>query len=351
MRRCRGDPDERPVCVASPRATLLAGRTILSPLWLLEMTDRGTTRSLRSRPNLFLVGAPKCATTSLAAFLAAHPDVFMASNKEPHFFSSLELSRVEDRFFGVVRMLPDYLRLFAGSEGARVRGEASTTYLGHEGAADAIAAFAPDARIVVVVRDPVERAWSHYLYNVREGVERRPFGECVAAALAGARERWPRLYVAAGRYAAQVERFLAAFGRERVLVLVFEELAADPADAGGRLLAFLGLDPLRAPAAGVELRNPYARPRGRLGGALLRRTRLRLLARLLVPPPRRPLLRRVLLVGDDKPALDPATRAALVAAYLEDVAALEGLLGRRLPWERHFGSSRQGVAAGCASSW
>jgi hypothetical protein len=119
-------------------------------------------------PNLFIVGAAKAGTTSLYHYLAQHPDIYMAPVKEPHFFSRIHPAPELEAFFPHVSDEADYLSLFANAHAETVRGEASTSYLSHPDVADAIWQKRPEAKIVIMLRDPVERAYSNYWYDVRE---------------------------------------------------------------------------------------------------------------------------------------------------------------------------------------
>src|SRR5919108_5774969 len=107
-------------------------------------------------PNLFIVGAAKAGTTSLYHYLAQHPDVYMAPMKEPHFFSQIRPDPKLEAFFPHVDNEAKYLALFAAAGDEKVRGEASTSYLWHPDVADAIRSKRPDAKIVAMLRDPLE---------------------------------------------------------------------------------------------------------------------------------------------------------------------------------------------------
>src|SRR6266849_533449 len=130
-------------------------------------------------PNFFLVGAAKAGTTSAYAYLSQHPQVFFPRIKEPHFFTRVRPSG-EQRFF--VEAITDrtaYLRLFRGARGFGVVGDASPSYLWHPHVAHRIRARVPDAKIAIILRDPVERAHSHYLMDYREGVQDLSFYEAL----------------------------------------------------------------------------------------------------------------------------------------------------------------------------
>lgn len=291
---------------------------------------RDDVTSVKRRPDFLVVGAAKAGTTSLYAYLAAHPGVYMSPVKEPHFYSRVEPDPRVVSIYTIVRDDAAYARLFEPA-GERVAGEASTSYLCDPTAPARIAADVPGARIVIMLREPVERAHSHYLNGVREGLEGRSFEDAVRAGLAGEPPRWgAALYVDLGRYCAPVRRYVDLFG-DRVLVLFFEEFFADVRAQFARVCSFLGVD---EGAAALEpgVHNPYAAPRSRLSTALLGSPAARALGRRLVPPRGRAAFRSVLLRAQDKPPIDERVRRLLEDAYRDEPACLERLLGRPVPW-------------------
>jgi hypothetical protein len=180
-------------------------------------------------PNLLIIGAQKCGTTSLHAYLDLHPDVHMAAEKELDFF-------IADRAW---RNGADW---YAGRfrDDAAVRGEASPNYTGWpvwDGVPERAARLVPDARLVYLVRDPLERIESHYRQRRLEDGER---GD-IAAAI-GDVDDAQNLFVARSRYATQLERWLEHFPQERLLVLPAEDLRDRRREAVARVLAHVGLD-------------------------------------------------------------------------------------------------------------
>jgi hypothetical protein len=222
------------------------------------------------------VGAPKAGTTSVDRLLRNHPDVFLSPIKEPcHFCPDVREQLVQkwasrkpldlEAYLAssqreVVHMHPvsraeDYARLFSGAGGLPVVGECSTFYLSSGVAAAEIHAYNPDARIVVMVRKPIDRIRSHYAMDRSLGLATRPLLSLVKEELAlGDQANWGncRYYIGASRYQQQIEAFNRFFPRERVCVLSFESLVAEPDRTLRRLFDFLGLD---APA------EPLALPR------------------------------------------------------------------------------------------
>jgi hypothetical protein len=300
-------------------------------------------------PQFFLVGAPKCATSSLHLALRRHASVFMCSPKEPHHFSTdmPGLAEVADR--------AAYRALFAGAPPGALRGEASAFYLSSETAAREIARAVPDARIVLSIRHPVEGALSLF-HQLRDGFREDQTSFAAAWALQEARARGERLppycpeprqlqYRRIYAYHDQIERYFDAFGRDRVLVLRVERIRADPEGVMADLFAHLGLSPPEAP---LDLPRANARRAPLIPG----------LGQFLAAPPGplRPLMRpvkralnglgikpsEIVMRHLSRPApaesserLDPALRAEMVAAFAPDVARLEALLDEDLAeWRR-----------------
>jgi Sulfotransferase family len=261
------------------------------------------------RPNLFVVGAAKAGTTSLWRYLSEHPEVAMSREKEPEFFR-----RGGDE--------AAYLALFGD---APVVGEASTSYLWHAPSADRIAAFAPGARIVVSLRDPVDRAWSSYRMWRRLGRETRSFAEVVRAELdAGLVERGrPSHHVGRSLYADSLRRYADRF--EHVHVLLFDDLTA----RHGRVLrdAFLDVDTVPAARIASRLHNSDRLPRARALRPLLETETARVVGSRL---PRS--VTALAWRQPTGPSPDAATTALLEELYREDTREVEALLGRRLPW-------------------
>ena len=224
------------------------------------------------RPNLFLVGAQKSGTTTLAGMLASHPEVFMCSPKEPGYLVFGEAGytgvdgngKLAHAANWVVASREDYFALFASASAtARWLGDASTWYLSEPGAAERLHAFNPDARILAILRHPAERAYSAWCHARRDGEEPcKDFTE--ALAMEQRRDNASHLlrYREMGRYATQLREYYERFGRSRVLVMLYEELREEPEELWDRCCDFLGLDgPNVLPP--TERRNRSGMPRSR----------------------------------------------------------------------------------------
>jgi hypothetical protein len=281
-------------------------------------------------PNLYLVGAAKAGTTSVYDELARHPGIYMSPVKEPHFFSRIQPSPEREAFFPHVSDEDAYLALFDRVADQRLVGEASTSYLWDRHAAERIRRVAPEARILIMLRDPVERAYSQYWNDVREGFERRSFVEALGEEERSGPGAWgvTSLYIGCGRYADQVERYLERFGA-RVLVSFFEDFVADREAVIADIHSFLGVASQEADAGRG---NPASLPRNALSGRILGSGRLRTIARATVPRGMRARMRRALLREGDRPAMDAEARAMLTRLFRPEVDRLTELLGRDPPW-------------------
>jgi hypothetical protein len=309
-------------------------------------------RDVSARPNFFLVGAPKCGTTSLAHYLSEHPAIFVSEPKEPSYFArdliaSSEAPGTLDPAWRHDEQA--YLGLFSRAESHhRAIGEASTTYLFSSRALREIRDRYPDARIVAMLRNPIDLVQSLHAQKLLEGEE--SVADFAAAwRLQSEREagrglersaRRPRLllYGRVARLGEQVERLLQIFPREQVHVILFEEFAAAPAETYRRVLEFLGLpDDGRSQFAAENPRRHITRPwlwslaRWRPTGLLapLRRVGHRIgLGRLSSR-----LMDQSAGVMPRK-ELDPALRQELEEFFDEDIRLLESLLEKDLGWRR-----------------
>jgi Sulfotransferase family len=184
-------------------------------------------------PTFLIIGAAKAGTTSLYEYLRAQPGVHMSPVKEPRYFAPVGGETLDERHLALYEALFD--------SDAPVRGEASphyTAYPRHPGVPERIQALVPGARFVYLVRDPVQRAVSHYLHAFLSSAEDRPAAEAFAELEDPYHE-----YACNSRYATQLERYLAVFPADRVLVVDRARLAANASAVVRDVLAFVGADP------------------------------------------------------------------------------------------------------------
>ena len=244
-------------------------------------------------PNFLIIGAARSGTTTLYSHLQLHPDVYLPANKrpEPHFFLK---SAEYDKGLEYYRA-----RYFSAWLGQKAVGEASTSYLFGADVPRRVHAVLPSVKLICILRNPVERAFSSYWHTVKAGLERLSFAEAVATEaarrdeLAGtpAGEIAPFAYAERGLYHSQLIRWLAIFDRAQMKIVIFDDFVRNPQGALADIARFLEVSPGALPGREVEMENKS------------------------VPE------------GARMPA---ETRAMLVETFRDDVTQLGALLGRDL---------------------
>lgn len=266
--------------------------------------------------NCFLIGAPKCGSTTLHAVLERDPQCWVPRHKEPHVFDA---ERARDTYYEtyICSSMEEYRELFSSGLDRRWRIDFTPSYLSNADlTADAIRSYAPSARIVAILRDPIERALSHYFMDVRLGYQTGSFMDAVAE------PRYHRQYVANGLYQEGVERFAARFGSS-ILVVSFESIFSREDAPGLKQVAeFLDLDPTAyTPEVLAENRiNSFGIPRAPWLMTTVRKTEA---VWTLLPRRIRQFIRPLLLKGGGGPKPDMAEeRAWLKRRFDPDVARL-----------------------------
>lgn len=211
-------------------------------------------------PNLFLVAAPRSASTQLARWLGTHPDIGFAPVKEPNFFAAEDFDPADvarrhlndvdperpvrrQAQFAIFRNESRYLDLFDELE-TTWRAEASTSYLASVQAAKRIRARFPHARIILLTRDPFDRALSHYRLARRTGMTRLTLSEELARELTGELSPGARFLIRPSQMAEGLARFRASFPQNQLLEVTFASLTAQPAEELRRICLWLGLEPV-----------------------------------------------------------------------------------------------------------
>ncbi|HTV42722.1 MAG TPA: sulfotransferase [Candidatus Sulfotelmatobacter sp.] len=321
---------------------------------------RSNSSLWKKKPDFFIVGAPKCGTTALAEYLGRHPDIYMP-RKEMHFFGSdLKFGR---NFYR--RDVETYLTEFNQWNGQARVGEASVWYLFSERAAAEIKEFNPEASIIILLRDPVSMLYSLYYQFLFDGNECLPTFEEALAAEADRREgrRIGRLtylvqaldYRSTVSFSGQVRRYFDLFGRERVHVIIYDDLAANTANAYAETLDFLGVasdsvdSPVGEATGSMTVVSPFLR--AILNDPIVRGAAIGL--RRCVP---RPIFTAIKATGLQicalnvrpikRPSMLADTRLALQREFAPEVERLSSLLGRDLThWSKSECAPAQSLAA------
>ncbi|MGY1780171.1 sulfotransferase family protein [Geodermatophilus sp. SYSU D01036] len=294
-------------------------------------------------PQFVLAGAPKAGTTALHAALATHPGLYLSPVKEPKYYltDGGPPARSGQRGPGDAHSArewvwrrADYLRLFDDAPPGTVRGESTPFYLYDRAAHRRLAADVPGVRVIVIVRDPVDRAWSNWVHLRADGLEpEADFATAVEREESRVAAGWAPFwhYRGLGRYGEQLRDLYSVLPREQVLLLRYRQLVDSPRETLDRVSAFLGVEEGVAHTVAPENVKPFVADT----------TRYRALARVAragaalgaYAPPRvwrqvsRPLLAALHAQRAPRPPMPVEVRREVLAPLLPDVALLEELTG------------------------
>lgn len=260
-------------------------------------------------PDFFLIGAPKAGTTALYHSLCQHPDIYMPALKEPHYFTfegqiPVFPGPAGDYFARVAIKRPlEYAALFAGIRDEKIAGEASTTYLGSPVAAKRISKNIPHARIIALLRQPAERAYSQYNFYRFHGVESADtFSQALGEEADKIKNGWSFIHFhrLTSLYFQQLRSYFDVFPRENIKILLHDEWSTHPASILQDTYRFLGVNDNFE--ADIRHSNVTLLPDTTIDAAKSRKP--------AVPLP-----------------LDPAIRRQLTDAYREDILKTQDLIG------------------------
>lgn len=265
----------------------------------------------------------------------------MSPIKEPHYFAPNAVSTAYTR---VIHDKDEYLKLFRGVNDEKAIGEASPSYLWDRESADKIHHAVPDARIIMILRNPVERAFSHYLMNVSVGTEKLSFYDSLKKDYGLKKKGWgiSNLYIDLGLYADQVKRYLDTFGYDRVKILIFEEFIKQTQFAVKELFKFADIDAKVPPDnVNVAYKSSSFIPRNKASESVQKTVarcinRSNALQRInqFIPASYTDIVRqRFLLRKTSKPAIPHEAQAFLKEIYSRNVIKLSSIIERHsLPW-------------------
>ncbi|MGB7416307.1 MAG: sulfotransferase [Thermosynechococcaceae cyanobacterium] len=300
------------------------------------------------KPNFFIVGAPKCGTTALFTYLGEHPDIYipetsetvesqLGGKKELHFFGhDLGFNRPS---------LDNYLGYYTNADGEQQLGESSVFYLYSQQAAEEIKAFNPDARILVMLRNPIDMMYSWYSQLSFWGDETLPTFQAALEAEAdrkGGKLRPAQAdhpiecfyYREIAQYTDQVKRYFDLFGRDRVHVIIFDDFKQDTAAVYQRVTKFLGCNQVYEPDFRVINSNKSIRNKGLQGFLRHPPKWVRLLTDVLIPVPVRRIVRQRLQQYNTQAStrndLDTGLRRYLQQEFKVEIEHLSQLLDRDL---------------------
>lgn len=307
------------------------------------------------KPSFFIVGAAKAGTTSVADYLSQHPQIYMCPVKEPHYFAkdirlqdlrpilkkrlrNLDLDAVmksegKTKLHRAFITDPDvYYQLFSFADKELIAGEASPSYLYSEVAAHEIHSYNPDAKIIILLREPVSRAFSHYLMDLRLDYTNGTFEEALTEDAAAATNSWGSRshYRELGLYSAQVKRYMNVFPENQIFLLLYDELQADTAAVVQKILRFLQVES-DVTALDLSAKNTAVVSRFNLGlqSALSEKIKTRLKP-MLGESALKQKLKKFFYKKPEQSRPAPATEIMLKEYFSKDLQELERLTGINL---------------------
>ena len=288
-------------------------------------------------PNFLIIGAAKAGTTSLYSYLKQHPQIYMSAVKEPRFFAPEVYTDYNNVARSGIKEVPftleEYEQLFADVTTEIAIGEASTEYLYFPGVAARIKERLPEVKLIAILRNPVERAFSAFCYQLRDDYEPLTFEAALNAESErikqGYRQGWH--YQQVGFYYEQIKRYLDTFAAEKIKIYLHEELIKDSVSITQDIYSFLGVDASFVPD--LTKKNISGIPKNRLlHNIFTKENPLKSLVKpLLSEQVRQNIYQKVRknnLKG--KPSLALETRQQLIELYREDILKLQELIQRDL---------------------
>lgn len=290
--------------------------------------------------NLFIVGAAKSGTTSLYNYLAQHPDVFFPNVKEPNFYADAEahnpsayVKPKKGKFYHnkIIKDPAVYFSLFEEVKNQAVVADSSPSYLWDKKTAARIYKDFPEAKIVMLLRNPVQRAFSQFLMDLKDGNQTE---ENFKQALLNDANTQPKtwgiahLYTEIGLYHDQVKQYLDTFGNQQVKVVIYEDFIKDTAKHLKDICTFLNIDTSYIATIDYnKVYNPYVVPKGKLSKFILTYKNKFGLLKLLVPKFIKEYLNNEMLFKQEKkPKMQPSDKAYLNSVFAPDILKLEHLL-------------------------
>lgn len=304
-------------------------------------------------PNFFVVGAAKSGTTSLYEYLKLHPEVYMAPIKETHHFSTdidssrfranygrslnkdlskfLEGDMREGIFHAFVKDWNEYVLLFKNVMNEKAIGEVTNSYLFSEVAAKNIKEKFPGAKIIMMLRNPVDRAFSHYLMDLRIGYETEDFMSALKKDIARDPKGWgiSNMYLEIGQYSNQVKRFMQIFPKEQLRIYLFDDFIKNPEATMKDMFRFLGVTENTEIDFGKKY-NPSFIPKNKFISKLNTQKRIKDWLKGVLPKSVKSKFKKTLYTDKNLPKIKPEERKFLQDIFREDVTRLSELIHRDL---------------------
>jgi len=277
--------------------------------------------------DFFIVGAAKAGTTSLYHYLNEHSDIEMSSQKEPDFFSDTSL-HTQMLYYGKNRIdtIEKYHALFQQEN--VLRGDASVSYLFYEDVPKKIIKYNPNAKIVIMLRNPIDRAFSHYLMDYRLGLVSEKFETIIQKK---SKHKYANLfyqqYIQVSEYTRQIKNYLNIFSKENICIIDYEDFKKNTSDVVNRVYIFLGVDNSFQPCLRNKY-NTYSMPKNLIIRYIYSFVFLRKIIATILPKNLVAIIRQLLFRNKNKPQLSSETKKILKQHFENDVQELSVLLNK-----------------------
>ena len=286
--------------------------------------------------DFFVIGVARGGTTSLYNYLQQHPDIFLPRVKECNFFSKVEsldkevyLKPDEGKVYHmkIIQSEEVYNKLFSEAGSGQLKGEVSPSYIWDKTSAQRIFEHNKEAKVIVSLRNPIERAYSHYLMHYHTGYDRAPSFEKALKEKNNNIWGGGNMYLEMGLYYPQLKAYFDLFGSDRIMVLIAEDWATDNERALDKVYEFLGVDPFQ----GNQPEEPFNASKQLKNKGLLdflRSDKFKMPLKKILPEKTKDRLKEQLFYKEaEKKQLDPDTYNSLKEYYREDINKTEALIG------------------------
>ena len=277
--------------------------------------------------DFFIVGAPKAGTTSLYHYLSEHPQVEMSSQKEPDYFSDKAIHQ-QGMYYGKNRVntLDKYESLFVQKEGV-VYGEGSVSYLFYDNVAEDIKKYNPNAKIIIMLRNPIERAFSHYLMDYRLGLVSDSFENIITKKSKHKNAHlFYQQYIEVSKYATQIQRYLDFFEKDSILFIDYDDFKKNVSETVDLTYNFLNISAEFSADINTKY-NTFTMPKNKVIRFIYSFVFLRKILTFLFPIYFVRNIRGFLFKVDEKPELLKETRSLLRKIFNDDIRKMEEVLG------------------------
>ena len=288
------------------------------------------------KPNFFIVGGTKCGTTNISYYLNEHPQVFISELNEPYYFCKFDVPNDFKRA-SMITNKEKYLKLFEKAKNHKAIGEASSVYLHCPHAASEIKKTFPDSKIVISIRNPIERAHSNYFSNKFMNFDKRSFTEIIDEHEMQIKNEEFFIYniLEPGFFSKHIQRFQKYFAKNKIKIIVFEDYIKNTVSTIESILSFLDIE--EKIIFHKQPKGAYRIPNNSFSKAIIENSKIRSIATRIIPTvTRQKIGDKFLLKQTNKPSMSSEENERLKKIYENEVLEIEKLLNRKLPWKEFY---------------